>query len=353
MPFSFIGPAIGAATAIAGAATAGSGSSGGFSGGSAQPQTYIPAGQQHADILLQSMQNELRPYAAAVPGQVIPGAIGAANRQASNPYGPQLQAGANTAGAYQTGTLAPMLQRGAASLTGLGQSATPYGQQILQTGFDPQKALYDRTLQQTTDQSNAINAMYGLGSSPAGAGLTQKAVSDFNINWQNEQLKRQAEAAQGYGNIVSGSGRALAGGADLGTGAASALQSGSALPYQTYQGAQGDILNALNTIPGSVSGAFGPDTNLANMLNSYLGLGQSATTIAQQGAKTNFAQNQALGQGFGSSLTGLGNSLKGLFGPPSGNTGNSGMNIYGPGGSNPYGASGALGTNPYGTNYGF
>ena len=72
-------------------------------------------------------------------------------------------------------------------------------QQVLNTGFDPQNALYDRQQQQTSDKANAINAMYGLGTSAAGAGLANDASRNFNIDWQNNQLARQVQALGAYG----------------------------------------------------------------------------------------------------------------------------------------------------------
>jgi len=50
--------------------------------------------------------------------------------------------------------------------------------QALATAFAPNNGLYNQQLQQTTDQSNAINAMYGLESSPYGAGVTDQNVQN-------------------------------------------------------------------------------------------------------------------------------------------------------------------------------
>jgi len=79
----------------------------------------------------------------------------------------------------------------------------PYVSQIMQTGFDPQKALYNRTLQQVQDQAQAANAAAGVGTTPYGAGLTNQATENFNIDWQNQQLARQAQAAQAAGGLSS------------------------------------------------------------------------------------------------------------------------------------------------------
>ena len=70
-----------------------------------------------------------------------------------------------------------------------------YANQALQTGFDPQGALYARTLQQTTDAQNAQNAANGVSMTPYGAGLQDQNVSNFNIDWQNQALQRQQTGA--------------------------------------------------------------------------------------------------------------------------------------------------------------
>jgi hypothetical protein len=71
--------------------------------------------------------------------------------------------------------------------------------QILNTAFDPQGALYDRTMQSTLDTQNAINAMNGVSGSGYGAGLTGDAARNFNIDWQNNQLQREISGLGAFG----------------------------------------------------------------------------------------------------------------------------------------------------------
>ncbi len=75
----------------------------------------------------------------------------------------------------------------------------PEAQQLLTNGFDPQQALYNRNYQSTMDKQNAINAMYGLGTSAAGAGLAGDTARNFNLDWQDRQLGRQTAALGAYG----------------------------------------------------------------------------------------------------------------------------------------------------------
>ena len=166
--------------------------------------------------------------------------------------------------------------------------------------------------------------MYGLGSSPAGAGLTQQNVSNFNIDWQNAQLQRQATAAQGAGTAFSG-------GSDLGTAALGTEASAGALPYTTSIGQSGNAINALNALSGGAQNAFGLDQSTLNALSAYLKLGQSATATGITGANAEFNQQQTLGSQFGGAL----NSLASLYNKSS-NPSTTGMptgapSTYGPG----------------------
>lgn len=287
MGIGAIGSALGGIGSIAGAANSifgGSGSgSGGFYGGTTPPPVYIPQGQASADQLYQQAMANAAGYAQGAQGYV-------GNIQA-NPYAPQAQTTANQASAYGTGTLAPMQQGGAASLYGAGNT-------VLNTAFDPQLALYNQQAQRTQDQANAINAMYGLSSSPYGAGVANQAMTNFNIDWQNQQLQRQIQGVQGAGKAYSGA-------SDLGGTAGQTIAGYGALPYQTYLGQQTTPLSAIST-------AQGLDSNAMNALAAYLRLGQSATSVGQTGAGINFDQNQALGQGIGQGLSGIGQFTSGL-----------------------------------------
>lgn len=94
-----------------------------------------------------------------------------------------------------------------AQQNGLAYGLQQAGQQVFNTGFDPQNQLYQRMMQQNQDQSGAINSMYGLGSSGAGAGMAQQSAQNFNIDWQNQQLQRQQaglQSMQGANQAASG-----------------------------------------------------------------------------------------------------------------------------------------------------
>ena len=69
-------------------------------------------------------------------------------------------------------------------------------QQTLNTAYDPQNALYAQQYQQNQDQANVVNAQNGVSGTPYGAGVVNQADTNFNIDWQNAQLQRQATGAQ-------------------------------------------------------------------------------------------------------------------------------------------------------------
>ena len=219
--------------------------------------------------------------------------------------------------------------------------------QVLNTGFDPQNALYDRTAQQVGDRQNALNAMYGLGTSAAGAGLAGDASRNFNIDWQNQQLQRQISALGAYGteqgqvannyatlantgtnnyNSLTNSGvgnynalnagsannfatLANAGTAGMAAGTTAANQSidnyrqaltQAAQNYQTLMGGAvdnyGNLVNAANTAYGGA----GTQGTQAVQLGAAAALTPSQTFLQQQQAQ--IAALQALSQSGGQSL---------------------------------------------------
>jgi hypothetical protein len=86
---------------------------------------------------------------------------------------------------------------------------------ILNTAFDPQNALYARTQQQLQDQTNSALSQRGIGMSPYGAGVASNAMSNFNIDWQNQQLQRQATGLGAAGTALGQYGAGVAGGQGL------------------------------------------------------------------------------------------------------------------------------------------
>lgn len=122
---------------------------------------------------------------------------------------------------------------------------------ILQTGFDPQDALYNRTLQRLQDQVRVGQSVRGTTMSPYGAGQEASALSDFNIDWENQQLQRQKQALQGYATGTGAATGTSAGASNIGGYGAGQIASEGALPYQQFDLQQTNDINKWLAIIGA------------------------------------------------------------------------------------------------------
>jgi len=172
--------------------------------------------------------------------------------------------------------------------------------QLYQQAYDPQSALKAQMQAQVQDQSNVQNAMYGLQSSPYGAGVANQNLSNFDINWQNQQLGREAQA-----NPLIGQ--------DLGA-AVQAYMGGGQLPYGAYNQVTGDMTNAINQYMSQAGQGNAMTQNQIGDWLQYLGMGQSGVGVNQNayGMNQNTAANAAAGltpafdYGFGQLFSGGG-----------------------------------------------
>jgi hypothetical protein len=179
------------------------GSSGGGGGSTVQPApSYQLANQPWADYSASTGINTLNPV--NTPGLVdlfnqTYGSIGniAGGGVSSTGFDPAapIQAGQN-------------VLRAAAGLPNMAQNVWDFGQvlpamagQIYQSGFDPQGQMFNSLQQQVTDQTRAALAGSGLGDSPYGAGVLGTNLGNLDINWQNNLLNRQTQAAQSINAI--------------------------------------------------------------------------------------------------------------------------------------------------------
>lgn len=227
-------------------------------------------------------------YAPAVSQQ----AQGITQQYINNPYQGAAQAGAGAAGAYGTGTVVPGQQQGAAALQGVGGANAGYVNQALAAGFDPQGALYNRNFQQQQDQTNAVNSMNGVAGTPYGAGVANQANQNFNLDWGNNQLQRQATAANTAATLGGSANTAYTGASTLGTGAMNTQVAASGLPASTYSQNLANDLSALSGQNTAVGGATGINDQALQSILSYLGYAGGA----QQGKQTAINQtNSGLG----------------------------------------------------------
>jgi hypothetical protein len=297
----------------AGALALGGGIAGLFGGGGANsvqlpPQFNMPNMAGAANNAYSGIGNlgQYNTYAPNI-GQVQ----GITSNLVNNPYAGQFQQGANTSGG--------MNQAGGLSAFGSGMNLQGAGNQVLNTAFDPQNALYNQQLQQTLGQQGALNAAAGVGTTPYGAGLQDQNLQNFNIAWQNNQLGREATG-------LSAAGGAYQQGQGLTQAGAGQYLGGAGTPYQTYQGIGSGQIGNLGTL-----GQFGqsaaqlPQQSIADYL-SYLGAGNQAGGVANQQAQTALDQNQmqynqnlGYGQMIGGGLASLGNQGYGIGGSGWGN----------------------------------
>ena len=143
-------------------------------------------------------------------------------------------------------------------LSGNALQNAPYAQQALQTGFDPQNALYARTAQQTQDQTRAAEAAAGVAATPYGAGIESQNMANFNLDWINQEQARQQAGASTADQLMSTMGQEVAGGQQL-------AQAGPS--FQT---------SMLSSLLGNTTTALNPQQVALSDYLSYMGQNQTA-----------------------------------------------------------------------------
>lgn len=230
-------------------------------------------------------------YFKGTTGNAVNSAYGANTSYASMPnYGLQTYQGYQPA--FQSSMNAsgwdPSQAVGAGnSMIANSQALSPYIAQLFQQGFDPQGDLYGRSAHDLGEQVNASLSQRGLASSPYGAGVYDKAMSDFNIDWQNNQLQRAVQAASGAGGLFGQQQQGIQGGAQL----------AAAAPQWQAQIAQ--MLSGL----GNNAYAF-PQSVINNWLN-YANAGTGSAQNRYQDQYQNYQAQQAANNSMWSGLGGL------------------------------------------------
>jgi hypothetical protein len=212
-----------------------------------------------------------------------------ASQQAGNIYGGLGQQAMGQVGQYNASAQQALQQQ---------QALYGAGNQLWQTASDPQNALYDRTQQQLQDQVRAGQAARGLGNSAVGGAEENQAMSNFNIDWQNQQLQRQLSGVQGMGQASNAGGaQGQLYGADLaaalgaGQQAAGFTQQQAQVPLSAQQYAAqqpGQLASQYQGQLGQLQSMYG---NQAQLAIPYMNQGQGA-----QGFNANYAANQAATQ---------------------------------------------------------
>ncbi len=228
------------------------------SGPSSQPTIDVnPHLPQIGNQWFGNIQN-LNNLTGSYYGMLQPNALMAYSEALTNPYASSLPTQA-----------ASIAKTGSNAASGLENSAA----NILASSQDPQSALYDRTLQRVQDQARAANSAAGLGTSGVGAGLEDQATNNFNIDWQNQQLNRQIQGAQGASGAYNSALNDLTGTYQLPYAAAMQIPSGQL-------SAAGQYANVAGLYPQAIS-------NLANLDSQYSGMGLNQQTAQYSQAYQN------------------------------------------------------------------
>lgn len=279
------------------------------------PQGYQPQYSGWVDSAVQPGMAQLGQYNTGA--QAVPYAQNTFQTLYNNPYAGSYQQNAGTVANTGWGVGGAQVG-GGLNLIGAGESMLPWAQQVLNTGFDPQHALYNRTQQQLTDQIRAGESARGIAMSPYGAGVENKGMSDFNIDWQNQQLQRQNTAAQGAGYLTNSAGNAINLGQNVSTLGLQTLGNAAQLPYATANTIGNNQFGAIGQF--GQAGATATDTAQKQIQDylQYLSVGNQAAGVANQNyanqltaQNQNFNQMQTLGKNFGAGVQGIGNWYSG------------------------------------------
>lgn len=176
-----------------------------------------------------------------------------------------------------------------------GQNAFNFGNQALQQGFDPQNALYNRTAQQVQDFSRASSEARGIDKSPYGAGLENQAMSNFDIDWQNNALQRQNTAANTASTLYGAGGQAISGG----------------------QGIASSVPQMMSTYAGGLQqlgmGAYAPQQQGFQDYSNLFSAGTGAQQNAYQQQLAQYNANQAASSQLWGGLGKLGGNAAEMF----------------------------------------
>jgi len=326
-------------------------SGGGGGGANSNGPAYTPIGLNQVDQGFLSNYGQQQANNQNVQNQAYPAYQQSFNQAQGINYQPYQQA-ANAAG-QQYGQAATAIGQQAGLAGQQMQNLYGAGNQLYQTSLDPQSALYNRTQQQLSDQVNAGQAARGLGVSPVGGSEYNQAMSNFNIDWQNQQLARQLQGVQGLSSASNAGGtQGQLQNADLAAMPGYTQQS-AGVPLAAQQMIAGMPAQNANQFSQNLSGLNQNFANTNAQGQQYMGQGVAASQY-QQDAQT--ANNQAmgnlgsqLGQGLATSYNTPGSWLNNAFSGPSGTQSSIGNYGYT---TNYGGSSGGL-NNSFGDTSGF
>ena len=322
---------------------------GGSGGGSSSFHPYSPTGLGSADTLWQNIMSSMANgmMTSPVPNNIFQQLPGIYNQLIGNVQNaaPGMQAAAQNASNY-LGSMASQADQFHNLMTdqyiqdiNMQAALTPMAQQVANTAFDPQKALYDRTANQVEQQTRGAQQAAGTAFGPYGAGIDANTMSNFNIDWQNAQLQRQLAGLQGMGQGFTTAGRLgdaasgeLTGAQQMSALAPNLLMQAASMPMNTVQGLLSQDLQNMGAA-GQLfqSQTLSPWANIAGMTIPYMNYGTGAQANAFGAGQANLGNLVGLG-GILSNQYGMGPGRGyGLLGNAAGGL----SNLF----SNPFGSS--------------
>jgi len=221
----------------------------------------------------------------------------------NSPYASGYQGAANTAGGGYN-TVGTQALNNSTALSGALGPALTGAQSVLNTAFDPQQALYSQLLQKTNDQTNVNNAQYGLTGQQA-AGNVNQADTNFNIDWQNNELARQLQGLSSYDQTLGSVGNAADAAGKIGTSGAGSILAGGQTPYGANSTIGAGQTSALDQY---IQQLLGPVTSSASTIGqqqNYLNTGVNASNDAASQALANYQAQLSAQSNLGSGIGGL------------------------------------------------
>lgn len=166
----------------------------------------------------------------------------------------------------------------------LGQQAMQQfgaGQDIYNLGRDPNNQLHDRMQQQVVDASRAGQSARGLAMGPYGAGLENKAVGDFNMDWQDRLLGRASAGLQGMNQANYLGGMDLSNSMNIGAAAPGYTMAAGQAPIAGQQAAYSAPIDWSNMYTQAQNqSVLNPQLQVMNSIYPYLGMGAQAQQSA-------------------------------------------------------------------------
>ena len=296
-----------------GGSSAPSATQGGYANGSYVPPYQQQAAQQEFNTIGALSNTNYNPYAqfGAQYGQQTAQAAGLTSE--ANAWGQRLDASqdqltgqvnqlsnnylqSGQQGAYQQNMNGLTPQYQAQGQQGLNMSGQLAGQinptlnaanRVLDTAFDPQSALYNRTQHQLDQQTAANQASRGLAMTPYGAELSNQADSNFNIDWQNAQLSRQTAGVSAYTGANASASQMAQGANQSGAAGLGNMNTGAGLSYNTAQQIYGNNQTALQNQQGAQNASQATHQQAFQNQTSALGAEQGALQNQQNNFQTN------------------------------------------------------------------